>query len=123
MYDAIVLFKPSITVKVKNVVELAEAIAADSEAKVACNENRVVLELGEANITLDFSDTPEAQAEIKEIAELFDVDCAECKSRVEMGGYDPEMVLINDYTRLIERLDKNKNVILFDPVEGALLEL
>ncbi|MEM6452674.1 MAG: hypothetical protein AAF703_20450 [Cyanobacteria bacterium P01_D01_bin.105] len=122
MYDVIVLFKPAIDVKVKNVVELAEAITADSEAKVVQDKNVVSIELGEAKLTLDFSNDASAREEVQEIADLFEVDCAGCKSRVTMGGYDPEMMLIDDYNSLIERLSKNQHVILFDPVEGALLE-
>ena len=122
MYDVIVLFKPAIDVKVENVVELAEAIASASDAKVVQNENIVSLENGEAKITLDFSNEASAQEEAQEIADLFDVDCAGCKSRITMGGYDPEMEMIGDYNILIERLSKNQHVILFDPVEGALLE-
>ena len=122
MYDVIVLFKPAIDVKVENVVELAEAIAASGDAKVVQNKNVVSLENGEAKLTLDFSNDASAKEEAQEIADLFDVDCAGCKSRVTMGGYDPEMMLINDYNLLIERLSKNQHVILFDPVEGALLE-
>jgi len=122
MYDVIVLFKPAIDVKVENVVELAEAIAAASDAKVAQNENIISLENGEAKITLDFCNDAGAQEEAQEIADLFGVDCAGCKSRVTMGGYDPEMELISDYNLLIQRLSKNQHVILFDPVEGSLLE-
>ncbi len=123
MYDVIVLFKPAIPVKVSDVVVLAEAIAANSDSKVVQQDNLVNIENGEAKLTLDFSNAPTVEEEANEIAELFDVDCAGCKARVEMGGYDPEMVLIDDYTSLVKRLDKNENVILFDPVEGAVLEL
>ena len=122
MYDVIVLFKPAIDVKVENVVELAEAITTSSDAKVVQNNNIVSIENGEAKLTLDFCNDASAKEEAQEIADLFGVDCAGCKSRVTMGGYDPEMALISDYNFLIERLSKNQHVILFDPVEGALLE-
>lgn len=122
MYDVIVLFKPEIDVKVENVVELAKAITVNSEAKVVQDEDVVSIENGEAKITLEFANDASAQEEIQEIAALFDIDCAACKSRVTMGGYDPEMELIDDYNILIKRLSKNQHVILFDPLEGALLE-
>ena len=122
MYDVIVLFKPAIDVKVENVLELANAITVNSDAKVVQTENVVSIENGESKLTLDFSNDASAQEEAQEIADLFDIDCAGCKSRITMGGYDPEMELINDYNILIERLSKNQHVVLFDPVEGALLE-
>lgn len=122
MYEVIALFKPEMTVQLKDVVVIAEQVAAKGDARVAKNENSVIIEDGEAQLILEFSDAPHVIEEANEIAELFDVPCQGCKSRVEMSGYDPDMVLINDYTMLIERLAKNENVILFDPVEGALLE-
>lgn len=122
MYDVIVLFKPEIDVKVDNVLELAKAITVKSDAEVVQDKNVVTIENGEAKLTLDFGNDASAKEEIQEIADLFDIDCAECKSRIVMGGYDPEMDLINDYNILISRLSKNQHVILFDPLEGALLE-
>ena len=123
MYDVIALFKPEIDVKLENVLELAKAITINSDAKVVQDENVVSIENGEAKLTLDFASDGAAQEEAQEIADLFGVECAACKSRLTIGGYDPEMALINDYNFLIERLSKNPNVILFDPIEGSLLEL
>lgn len=121
MYDVIALFKPAITVKVSDVVVIAEAIASQ-ESTVTQNKNSVIIENGEAQLTLEYRNGEEVIEESVEISELFDVPCAECNARLELNGYDPEMALIDDYTALINRLDKNPNVILFDPVEGALLE-
>ena len=121
MYDVIALLKPTIKVKVSDVVVIAEAIASQ-EASVTQNKNSVIIENGDAQLTLEYRDGKEVLDESVEISELFDVPCAECHARLEINGYDPDMVMINDYTLLIERLNKNPHVILFDPTEGALLE-
>ncbi len=121
MYDVIALFKPTITVKVSDVVVIAEAIAS-SESSVTEDKNSVIIENGDAQLTLEYRNGEEVIDESVEISELFDVPCAECNARLEINGYDPEMVLISDYTHLVERLNKNPHVILFDPTEGALLE-
>ncbi len=121
MYDVIALFKPTIAVKVSDVMVMAEAIAAQ-DSQITQEENTITLTNEDAQLTLEYRTDDEVVSESEEISKLFDVDCAECNARLEINGHDPEMLLINDYTLLIERLEKNPHVILFDPVEGALLE-
>ncbi|MEM9089128.1 MAG: hypothetical protein AAGC93_10325 [Cyanobacteria bacterium P01_F01_bin.53] len=122
MYEVFALFKPEMPVTVKDVRVMADAIAATSDAQVSQRENTVTLESGEAQLNLALNDGPHVAEESNELFELFEVPCEGCISRLEFSGYDPDMVLFNDYSLLIQRLEKNKNVILFDPVEGALLE-
>ena len=122
MYEVFALFKPEMPVTLKDVVVMAEAIAATTDSTVAQDKNTVVIANGDASIPLALNEGPDVKTESNELFELFEVPCEGCISRLEFSGHDPDMVLFNDYSLLIQRLEKNKNVILFDPVEGALLE-
>ena len=82
MYDVIALFKPTITVKVSDVVVIAEAIAS-SESSVTEDKNSVIIENGDAQLTLEYRNGEEVIDESVEISELFDVPCAECNARLE----------------------------------------
>lgn len=122
MYEVFALFKPAMTVKVKDVMVMAEAIAAKTDSKLSQNENTVILENGEGQLKLALTDGANVLEESTELYDLFEVPCEGCTSRLEFSGHDPDMTLIDDYNLLIARLNKNENVILFDPTEGTLLE-
>jgi len=122
MYEVFALFKPAMTVKVKDVMVMVEAIAAETDSQISQNENTVILQNGEGQLKLALADGANVLEESTELYDLFEVPCEGCISRLEFSGHDPDMTLINDYNLLIARLNKNENVILFDPIEGALLE-
>lgn len=118
MYETLIMLKPGESFTPAEMAAVVRDVSAMSDAHFESQTNSCVLRSGNSYLQIDYHSAPHIKEESEEIAEQFGLSCADCTTRYEMEGDDPDMLFFNDYLLINEKLVGTGKFIVFDSVEG-----
>ena len=121
MYETAIMIKPGEAFSTDELHEIVLDVAKSGDGVVERKGSHIRVSSGDGWLEIARDSSGGVVVESDEIAERFSIPCRGCKTRFDMIGDDPDMVLFNDYLMINERAQATGKVVIFDSQECKLM--